>query len=232
MRFYCCEFRGKEFFKSSPQYRCCQASASQNPMAVKCPSKGSNQAQQSPPAEASVAAASPSTDHSNWGGVFKKQDHKFGTPCAIYTQLFPVSLGSAQRQGILVCGRDRISDWWTAMLSTHRPSSNREIVGLHSMESVEEKALARGGWALWKRPTGGRDEIQGRNSPSGTYLLRNRLAGSITPRTVHYLGPGKPCGGIGKEPQADHRQSVGPAEIQWSAQRDCPWRCVMLLVGR
>jgi hypothetical protein len=44
MRFYFCEFRGKEFFKSSPQYRCCQASAIQNPMAVKCPSRGSDQA--------------------------------------------------------------------------------------------------------------------------------------------------------------------------------------------
>jgi hypothetical protein len=39
------------------------------------------------------------------------------------------------------------------------------------MESVEGKALARAGWALWKCPTGGRDEIQGRNSPSGTLQL-------------------------------------------------------------
>lgn len=73
MRFYCYEFRGKEFFKSSPQCRCCQASAIQNPMAVKCPSKGSNQAQHSPAAEASVAAASSSTVYSNWGGVFKSR---------------------------------------------------------------------------------------------------------------------------------------------------------------
>jgi hypothetical protein len=41
----------------------------------------------------------------------------------------------------------------------------------HGSQVSVERFEPSAGLELWKRPTGGRDEIQGRNSPSGTLQL-------------------------------------------------------------